>query len=146
MAGTSRFYMVADLDNYLQMMLTTTIMMMMTITTTTITKVINLCRTKYDTSLESQDQRDLETDNDNDNNDDDDDDYINNNNNNDKNHNSFLKIREEGKSWQAGGPALNNTLVGLNLSSENQVVNYHVLAGYETALQHKNVRVTYLIG
>ena len=47
------------------------------------TKIINLCSIKCDTSLESQDRRDLESDNDNNVNINDDD------NNNDKNHKSF---------------------------------------------------------
>ena len=55
-------------------------MTMMT-TTTTMTKIINLCSTKCDTSLESQNQRDLESDDDGDDND---------NNNNDKIHKSYI--------------------------------------------------------
>ena len=51
----------------------------------TTTKIINLCSIKCDTSLESQDQRDLESE-DGDNNDDDDNDINDNvHNNNDKN-------------------------------------------------------------
>ena len=53
--------------------------------TTTTTKIINLFSIKCDTSLKSQDQRDLESDDDNDNDNDDDDKDINDNNNNDKN-------------------------------------------------------------
>ena len=57
---------------------------MMTTTTTTMTKIINFCSKKCDTSLESQDCGDLESDVDNN------DDVDDNDDNNNKNH-KFLK-------------------------------------------------------
>ena len=51
-------------------------------TTTIMTKIINLCSIKYDTSLESPDWGDLDSDDDGDNDDDHD-------NNNDKSHKSL---------------------------------------------------------
>ena len=56
----------------MKMMTISTMMMTIAITTTRMTKIINLCSIKCDTSLESQVRRDLESEDDNNNNDDDD--------------------------------------------------------------------------
>ena len=64
----------------MKMMTISTMMMTIAITTTTMTKIINLCSIKCDTSLESQDRGDLEFDDDDndDDNEDDEEDYSSN--------------------------------------------------------------------
>ena len=49
----------------MKMMTISTMMMTIAITITTMTKIINLCRIKCDSSLESQDKKNLESDDDN---------------------------------------------------------------------------------
>ena len=52
------------------MTMTSTMMMTTTTTPITMTKIINICSIKSDTSLESENQRDLKSDDDDDENDD----------------------------------------------------------------------------